>query len=304
MATTHTEVYRGFKGQLSAHPFRWLPLFFSEFKVATRKKLPLLLLYGPVAISTIVFMVMVYLAYAFEALQDANSNSEKGVDMAAALVLASARSMLQVRAFINDFYEIMSIFCLLAATWFGSGLICEDRRVNAHLLYFSRPLNRFHYFFGKFATVATFGAFAMLVPGLLICLMAVMNSPDYAFVKEQGDVIINSTLYAILWITSISSFVLAISSLAPKKLFALVGVFAFFILSQMAVEVAGELSDVEYIRYFSPGENLLAIADWMMARPGAEFTDKVMYSFVATGTQVSLALLILARRLKRMELSV
>ena len=304
MATTHTEVYRGFKGQLADHPFRWLPLFLSEFKVATRKKLPLLLLYGPVGISTIVAMVMVYLAYTVEAMQQANSEAQQGLDMAAALALASVKSMLQVRSFITDFYDSMSVFCLLAATWFGSGLICEDRRVNAHLLYFSRPLNRSHYFFGKFVTVASFGAFAMLLPGLLICLMAVVNSPDYAFVKEQGDVIINSTLFALLWIASVSSFVLAISSLAPKKLFALVGVFAFFILSQMAVEVARGVADVNYIQYLSPSETLSNISHWMMARPGTEFTDQVMYSFIGAGTQVGLALLILARRLKRMELSV
>jgi len=304
MATTHTEVYRGFKGQLSAHPFRWFPLFLSEFKVATRKKLPLLLLYGPVGIATIVGMVMVYLAYTFEAMQQAETEAQQGLDMAAAIALASVKSMLAVRNLIVDFYDSMSVFCLLAATWFGSGLICEDRRVNAHLLYFSRPLNRSHYFLGKFITVATFGAFAILLPGLLICLMAVVNSPDYAFVKEQGDVIVNSTLYALLWITSVSSFVLAISSLAPKKLFALVGVFAFFILSQMAVEVAREVADVDFIRYFGPSENLMTIAEWMMARPGTEFTNQVMYSFVGTATQVGLALMILARRIKRMELSV
>ena len=38
--------------------------------------------------------------------------------------------------------------------------------------------------------------------------------------------------------------------------------------------------------------------------PGTEFTDKVQYSFIATAAMVGLALLILARRLKRMELSV
>ncbi len=304
MATTHTEVYRGFKGQLSAHPFRWLPLFLSEFAVATRKKLPLLLLYGPVAIATIVAMVMVYLTYIVEGVGDSTESIRSGTDVASAFALAAVQSMLEVRVFITQFYDRMSIFCLLAATWFGSGLICEDRRVNAHLLYFSRPLNRLHYFLGKFVTVGTFAAFAMLVPGLIICLMAVVNSEDYAFLKEQGDVIVYSTLYALLWIVSTSSFVLAISSLAPKKLFALVGVFGFYMMSEMFVEVAREMGKAEFFQYFSPGGNLFAIADWMLARPGAEFTDQVMYSFVGLGAMVGGALFVLARRLKRMELSV
>ncbi|MFT5287174.1 MAG: ABC-type transport system involved in multi-copper enzyme maturation permease subunit [Planctomycetota bacterium] len=301
MATTHTEVYRSFNGELAKRPVRWWPLFLSEFKVVTRKKLPLVLLYGPVAIGCIVTLVMVYLAYALESTV---SEEAPKMDLATSMATAMVKSMFEVRMLIVEFFGSMSVFCLLASTWYGAGLICEDRRVNAHLLYFSRPLTRLDYFLGKFTAVAAFGAFAILVPGILICLMAVVNSEDYAFLSEQGDVIVNAVLYALLWIGTVSSIVLAISSVAPKKTFAMVGCLGFFLLTEVVVSVLGDIGNVESVEYLSLPRDLDLIANWMMATPGTEFTSEIRNAFLATGGYVSFALLVVARRLKRMELSI
>ena len=301
MATTHTEVYRGFNGQLVKRPLRWLPLFLSEFKVATRKKLPLMMLYGPVAIGCIVTSVLVYLK---SSLDGVVSGDIPTMDMASTMALAAAKSMFEVRVLIERFYQSMSIFCLLAATWYGAGLICEDRRVNAHLLYFSRPLTRLDYFLGKFCAVASFGAFAMLVPGLIICAMAVLNSKDYAFIREQGDVIVNSALFALLWIATVSSLVLAVSSLAHKKTFAMVGSLGFFLISGIVVAVLSDIGGIQSAVYLSLPRNLETISTWLLSRPGTEWTSEVQGAFLATAGFNTLALLIVARRLKRMEFSI
>ena len=83
----------------------------------------------------------------------------------------------------------MKLFALLATAWYGSGLFCEDRRAGAHQLYFARPITRLDYFLGKFLVAAFFGACAILVPALVICLVASFSSPEWSFLKEEGDLV-------------------------------------------------------------------------------------------------------------------
>src|SRR6188508_2919932 len=101
----------------------------------------------------------------------------------------------------------MRLFALLAVAWYGAGVLAEDRRLGAHLLYFARPLTRLDYFLGKFLTVAFFGALASLVPGLFICLVAAWSSPKWSFIREESDVLWQTCAYASIWIVVTSSLV-------------------------------------------------------------------------------------------------
>ncbi len=302
MATTHTDVYRPFKGELARHPLRFVPLFLSELEVATKKKLPLLLLFGPPAIATIVVSVFVYAKFALQqGLGQTGPSSIQGLQLSLAAGMAS--SMLEVRVMIITVNAAMSGFALLAITWFGSGLVCEDRRAKAHLLYFSRPLTRLDYFTAKFLVAAVFGALAVLVPDLVICTMAVLTSPDYAFLREQGDVIWNSLAYGVLWVVTMATLVLAVSSLAPKKVFAMAGVFAFLMFSHGVVGVAEGVGDVPYVQYLSLAWNLGVIGGWMFAAPDVPAPENLAECFGGIGLLLALALLVIARRLRRMELA-
>ena len=54
-ATTHTEVYRRFEGELRLRPLRFLTIAWSGIRLGFRRKMPALLLYAPVMITCIVF---------------------------------------------------------------------------------------------------------------------------------------------------------------------------------------------------------------------------------------------------------
>ena len=58
------------------------------------------------------------------------------------MVATSAMQMLAVKNQIYEFNQAMSFFALFAVAWYGSGLLCEDRRVGAHQLYVARPWTR------------------------------------------------------------------------------------------------------------------------------------------------------------------
>ena len=144
---------------------------------------------------------------------------------------------------IIEFNRAMSVFALFAVAWFGSGLLCEDRRVGAHQLYFSRPLTRIDYYLGKFLTVGFFGALAILVPGLVICFIASWSSPDWSFLKEEGDVVLRTIAYALVWIVVACSITLCSSSLFPRRSFALAGIVGFTMILEALSHILAEFVD-------------------------------------------------------------
>jgi hypothetical protein len=62
---------------------------------------------------------------------------------------------------------LVAIFLVLAV---GPGLISRDLRFNALPLYFSRPIRRIDYFFGKLAVIGFFIAATTIVPAMVACL--------------------------------------------------------------------------------------------------------------------------------------
>ena len=303
MATTHTEIYRTFDGHISRHPLRFLPLFLSELKVATRKKLPLILLYVPLLIGTVVTCVFVYLKFVLADVADPSGASSIQEALAMSMAVSMASNLLEVRILLLQFFGLMTGFALLATTWYGSGLICEDRRVNAHLLYFARPLTRLDYFLGKFCTAGFFGVLAIFVPSALICLMAVFASPEFSFLTEQGDVFVGMFAYSCLWIGTITTLVLAISSAVPKRVFALVGVIAFMMLGEGIAGAAIEIGEIPVLEYVGLGRNLGLVGEWVLSQPGTEFPEGLRQAATGVGAVLLLSLMVIARQLRKMELA-
>ncbi len=297
-ARTETEVYRPFAGALRPSRLRCLPLAAAGVRVAVKRKLPLLLLYAPSAITTIVFSFVVYGKFTLEASIE-RGDAPPGMAMAAALAgtIAEVRRLL-IQALMNT-----QVFALLVVTWYGSGLIAEDRRLGANLLYFSRPLTRLDYVLGKLLTVLAFGALAMLAPVLVICAMAAFSSPEWSFVKQESDVIWKAAAFASLWVVSLGLGVLALSSLVKRKALAVAGAFAFYMINQAFSGVLVALFDDPDLRRVSVLENFLRIGHWMFALDEADGhrTWPVADSFWILAGVNALFVAILAWRVRKLE---
>lgn len=230
-ASTHTDIYRPYAGQAGVRPWRCLPLARAGIARAFRKKLPLVL-FAPPLLATAIFSFVVYSKFALEA----GINPTPGVDSdarsPASLMGTMASNLIQVKEQIVGFHLAMNLFVLLAVAWYGAGLIAEDRREKAHLLYFARPISRTDYLLGKFLTVLPFGAVATVLPGIVICLVASFASPDWSFVREEGDVIWKMLLFSVVSLLTFTSITLAVSSLCQRKTHALAGTLGFFLLMQ------------------------------------------------------------------------
>ncbi|MEM7305526.1 MAG: ABC transporter permease subunit [Planctomycetota bacterium] len=297
MARTNTELYRRYEGELRPNALRFLPLFLAGVRTATKKKIPLLVLYAVPTIATIVYSFVVYAKYAAEDM----AVSIGGIEGMMSMFAQRAMVNLEVKGQIVELNHVMRLFSLLAVTWFGSGLFAEDRRLGAHLLYFSRPITRLDYFLGKFLTVSFFGALSVMVPGLVVCLIASWTSPDWSFLKEEGDTILRTILYSGIWITLTSSIVLCVSSLASRKTFALVGAFGFFVLN---FGLGGVLSLVDR-RYLaiSVMMDMRKLRNWIFEIDD-DWRDLVFSEAVAVsviGGVIMVCLLIIAARLRKLE---
>jgi len=295
MAVTHTEVYRPFEGELQRATFPWWPIAATGISLAWKKKLPILLLYLPVGIATIVHCFMVYSAFAL-------GNDVQGSTPQQMLLVAVAKQLLNVRWIISDFNFVVGHFSVLVMAWFGAGLICEDRRVNAHLLYFTRPIRRIDYLLGKLAAVGFWGICTSLLSGLVICLVAVFTSPDWAFLTEQYSTIFLTIAYSFTWILTVSSICLATSSVLPRKSFALIGIIAYFLLSGSAGEILVHVTDHEYWGLISPSACFDAIRRWIFASEGgrAEWSEVWPY-FTAVAGYCTVSWAILYVRIRRLE---
>jgi len=295
-ATTHTEIYRRLQGSLQPARFRAGPLWRARLGVALKPKLPLLILFVPPWISGVVFSFVVYTKFTLE----------QGLDSpiagpASSMISAVADRLIQVHDQIVMFAYVSRLFALLSITWFGSGLICEDARAGAHLLYFSRPLSRLDYFLAHFATAFTFGAFVTIGPIFMICLVAVYSSPEYAFLTEKWQVIVGALGYACFNVTVVTMIVLAVSALATRKTYALAGVFALVLGSDalgMLLSTAQRDLDWSMVGILM---NFRRLADWWMSANQSRFEWSGWYTLAIFGGIVLAAGAVVARRLRRLE---
>jgi hypothetical protein len=297
-ATTHTEVYRRFQGTLRARPLRWWRLARATIRTASKRRLPLLVLYAPPAIGTVIFSFVVYARFSLEA--GVTPAALGGENPGVALIAGMAKTMIQVKEQILIFHFWISMFTLLIFAWFGAGQIAEDRRQGAHLLYFARPLTRLDYVLGKLVAVAFHGGLAVAVPPLVICTVAAFASPDWSFLAQEGGLIPRSLGFALAWTFAWASVALAVSSLCPRKSFALVGCVAFFAIPLGAGGAIGVLtSDPCWIALSLQGALQLVAGGVFDSKLGP--TCASWLAWLSAGAWVALAWVVLALRLRRME---
>lgn len=299
MARTDTEIYRRFRGTVSLSEPRSLSIARAGISTAARNKLALVILFAPPAIATVIFSFVVYARFSLEA--GSTPSALGGPSPASAIAAGFARTLIQVRDQIVLFHITMSYFTLLVIAWFGAGLIAEDRRAGAHLLYFSRPLTRSGYLAGKFLTLLLFALAAVLGPSLVICAVATFASPEWSFLKEEGRVVPASIGFACLWAGVWSSVMLAISSLSSSRTFALVSSFAFFaVTGAVAALLVGLERDPSYLMLSLQG-HFHRIAGWMFGLRRHELAWDVRWSFGTLLAVVLAAWAILFHRVRRME---
>jgi hypothetical protein len=167
------------------------------------------------------------------------------VDKLAERIAASDRSQWR-RSFWN--WLLMTYFRYPQSTtvvfilgFIAPSLIARDVRSRAFLLYFSRPIGRLDYMFGKLMIPAIFLVLVTTAPSLVLYLIGVLFSPDFSVIWNTWDVPIRILLASISLILPTASLALMLSSLSQESRFAAFAWFAVWALgygAYLAVMIA------------------------------------------------------------------
>jgi ABC-2 type transport system permease protein len=302
-AVANTEVYRPFDGPVRISRLRALPLARSGIKTALKRKLPLVILLAPLAIGTVIFAFVVYTRFALQAGSTPAALGGQGGAagaLGATMMASAAQRMIETREMIVVFHLTTNVFSLLLMAWFGAGLIADDRRLGANLLYFARPLTKTDYLLAKLLTVGFFGALGAVLPGVVICAVAAFASQEWSFVKQEGDVIWATLGFGFLWTLVVSSLVLCVSSLSTRRTFALIGIFGWFLFTTTVGTILAELQDEHDFRVLSVGFAASRVAASMFDIAHAP-PWSLSLSWTALGVTVALSWLICWWRARKLE---
>jgi ABC-2 type transport system permease protein len=106
--------------------------------------------------------------------------------------------------------------CLLLATFGGAGLVANDLRTGAILVYLSRPLTRRDYVIGKLCVLMALALAVTLVPGLLLYGIACALAPAQFVTLELAWLGPAVALHAVVLSLSLSLAALAVSALSKS----------------------------------------------------------------------------------------
>ena len=300
-ATTHTEVYRRFDGELRKRPLRSVTLAWSGIRIGFKKKLPMLLLFIIPGIFTIVTGFMVQLKFEAESgtLTNMAGMEPSAQTMAMGAMLSSQLG--QVEVLIFQLLTNMQFFVVLIMGWYGSGLIAEDRKLRAHLLYFARPMSRLTYTAGKLLTVMFWGSLAVVAPVTIVCSVASLASPEWSFLTERWDTILKLEFYAVLWVFFHGILVLAISSLTDRRNRALGGLFILYILTLAGSNALAVLMSGQGWRLLSIPNNFQRIFDSLFDQSSPGIGWNLEASLWVLGLLTFASAAVLSRQTRKLE---
>jgi ABC-2 type transport system permease protein len=142
-------------------------------------------------------------------------------------------------------YLNLQVFLALFLTIFGgAGLIANDLRTGAILVYLSRPLTRRDYVLGKLSVLLALNASVTLVPALLLYLIGLALAPEQYVSWSLWWIAPAIVLHATLICVSVSLLSLAVSSLTKSARIAGLGFFGLFVGLEMARGVLRNIFEV------------------------------------------------------------
>jgi ABC-2 type transport system permease protein len=151
-----------------------------------------------------------------------NTAEQAGNNLNEEIAQAARRNLtINGERFWQFFFQFHSAFIVpLLALFIGAGLVANDRRTNALEIYFSRPITKRDYVFGKLGIVLAFTLTVTLVEGVLLYLFHVMMKGQASYVAESYGLFLRIVACSLVVAVPSSATILAISSFAKSARFA------------------------------------------------------------------------------------
>jgi ABC-2 type transport system permease protein len=140
-----------------------------------------------------------------------------------------------------QFFKWQTLLGLLLTTFGGAGLVANDLRTGAILVYLSRPLTRRDYVIGKLSVLLAINLFVTLVPGLLLYGIAVALAPAQFLTWDLAWLGPAVALHAVVLSLSLSLPALAVSSLSRSARVAGLAFFGLIVGLDMIQAIVGAI---------------------------------------------------------------
>ena len=127
-----------------------------------------------------------------------------------------------------------AILILMLVGFVAPPLVSQDLRSRAYLLYFSRPIGKLEYIFGKLAVPGAYIMFVSTFPALILYVFAIMMSPSANVFWTTWDIPLRILVSTVVLILPTASLALMLSSLTDESRYASFSWFATWVLGHGA----------------------------------------------------------------------
>ena len=162
-------------------------------------------------------------------------------------------------------------FAMLLSIFGGAGLVANDLRTGAILVYLSRPLTRRDYVLGKMGVLAALNLSITLVPGVLLYAAGVALLPERFLKLDQAWIGPAVVLQSLVMSLSVSLLALAVSSLSRSARVAGVALMALWVGLEITRVVASNVFDRPEIGLLSLQGDVQAVGKALFGIPGPLF---------------------------------
>lgn len=201
----------------------------------------------------------------------------------------------------GDFLSGQLGFALLVSVFGGAGLIANDLRTGAILVYLSRPLTRVDYILGKLAALMSLNLFVTLAPALMLWIVAVSLAPEQfatlALMWLPPAIVLHSLVISL----AMGLMALAVSSLSKSARVAGLAFAGLFIGLEIARGVLRGMFRTPETGLVSLQGNLHALGNALFGIQHRFFNQPWPLAALALAVMAALCLWVLRARVRAVE---
>lgn len=273
----HDQGYRRYQGERTPHGYAWAVIAKTGVRTLLKKRAFI----GLLAMAWLPFLV-------------------RAVQIYAAANLPQAAFLAPTPEMFRQFLEQQEIFLFFVTVYAGAGLIASDRRANALQIYLSKPLTRFEYIAGKLAVLAVFLLLVSWLPAVVLLVVQVMFSGSFDFFVANLHLFPAITVFSVIQVITVSSAMLALSSLSNSSRYVGVLYAGLVFFSQAMYGVLYAVTRQSTFSWISMPFNLGQVGDFIFRVP-LRYTTPVSVAFFMIALVVGLSGWILERRVRGVE---
>lgn len=224
----------------------------------------------------------------------------RAVQVYASATMPQVEFLAPTRELFRRFLDQQEVFLFFITVYAGAGLIANDRRANALQIYLAKPITKTEYILGKLAILTAFLLFVTWVPAVLLLVAQVVFSGSLAFVRANAALVPAITVFTFMQVLTVSSAMLALSSLSKSSRFAGVLYAALTFFAQAIVGVLAGVTRDSRWAWISVPHDLAQLGDAIFGLPMRDQTPVAVALLVVLAVIVA-SVLVLERQVRGVE---